>query len=370
MLSLSQLFVHPVKSLRGLQLSHAQVDLPGLAFDRTFMLTDPDGTFITARQYPQLVLLTPALLPDGLLITTPDGSTITISLSDFAAESHPTEVWGNHFTALVASAAINQWFSRYLQREVQLRWVGPELTRRVKNRPEIPLTFTDGSPLMLINEGSLRDLQQRCPSSVRLEQLRPNLLVSGADAYAEDHWQVLRIGDILFEVIKPCSRCILTTVSVESGRKHPNQEPLRTLQSYRTDANGKVDFGINLLARSRGILRFGDSVEILSTKQATGYQPQVLAEEEKRRPAKRRHQTVNIRYNDVTFVGNNQETILEQLEQQGLRIPYSCRAGLCGSCRITLVNGEVNLLKLNALGADNRLLACSCLPDGDIELAL
>jgi uncharacterized protein len=72
-ITLSKIYVHPVKSLRGLQLSHAQASSSGLAFDRTFMITEPDGTFITARQYPQMVMFTPALLPDGLFLTAPDG---------------------------------------------------------------------------------------------------------------------------------------------------------------------------------------------------------------------------------------------------------------------------------------------------------
>ncbi|EKK5173894.1 MOSC N-terminal beta barrel domain-containing protein, partial [Cronobacter sakazakii] len=96
---LSQLFIHPVKSMRGLQVSHALADVSGLTFDRAFMVTETDGTFITARQYPQMVLFTPALLPDGLHLTAPDGSSAAIRFADFAAAPAPTEVWGNHFTA-------------------------------------------------------------------------------------------------------------------------------------------------------------------------------------------------------------------------------------------------------------------------------
>ena len=138
------------------------------------MITEPDGTFITARQYPQMVLFTPALLPDGLFLTAPDGESAAIRFSDFAAAPQPTEVWGNHFTALIAPDEINRWLSGYFQRDVQLRWLGPELTRRVKKHPEIPLTFADGYPYLLINRASFNDLQQRCPGSIKLEQFRPN----------------------------------------------------------------------------------------------------------------------------------------------------------------------------------------------------
>ena len=106
MLTLSRLFIHPVKSMRGVHLSHAQALESGLAFDRIFMVTDLDGTFITARQYPEMVRFTPALLTDGLSLQAPDGSQAMIHFSDFAAQEAPTEVWGNHFTARIAPDAM------------------------------------------------------------------------------------------------------------------------------------------------------------------------------------------------------------------------------------------------------------------------
>lgn len=367
MITLSRLYVHPVKSLRGLQLSHAQVASHGLAFDRTFMITEPDGTFITARQYPQMVLFTPALVADGLFLTAPDGSSATVRYSDFAAEEHPSEVWGNRFTARVAPSAINHWLSGYFQREVQLRWVGPTLSRKVTKHPEVPLSFADGYPYLLINEASFQDLQQRCPSSIKLEQFRPNLVVTGTHAWAEDSWQMIRVGDVTFDLVRPCSRCILTTVSTERGRKHPAGEPLNTLQQFRTADNGAIDFGQNMIARNSGIIRVGDTINVLSTKTARVYHSgavnenlQIKAEGSK---------SITIHYEGKVFSGNNQQILLEQLEQQGIRIPYSCRAGLCGSCRITLLEGEVAPLKQNAIANDGTVLCCSCIPKSNLKLA-
>lgn len=86
---------------------------------------------------------------------------------------------------------------RLFSRDVQLRWVGPQLTRRVKRHNAVPLGFADGYPYLLTNEASLRDLQQRCPAGVQMEQFRPNLVVSGVAAREEDSWKVLRIGDVI-----------------------------------------------------------------------------------------------------------------------------------------------------------------------------
>ncbi|HCB2600048.1 TPA: YcbX family protein [Citrobacter koseri] len=367
MVTLTRLFIHPVKSMRGIGLTHALADISGLAFDRIFMVTEPDGTFITARQFPQMVRFTPSPLHDGLHLSAPDGSSVVVRFADFAAQDAPTEVWGNHFTARIAPDAINQWLSGFFSRDVQLRWVGSQLTRRVKRRDDVPLSFADGYPFLLANEASLRDLQQRCPAGVKIEQFRPNLVVSGAAPWEEDTWKVIRIGDVVFDVAKPCSRCIFTTVSPEKGQKHPTGEPLATLQTFRTaQDNGDVDFGQNLIARNSGVIRVGDEVDILATAPAKPYG--AANSDDAVAPEKQPDTTVTIDWQGQTFRGNNQQVLLEQLENQGIRIPYSCRAGICGSCRITLLEGEVSPLKKSAINDDGTILSCSCVPKTALRL--
>lgn len=367
--TLSRLFVHPVKSMRGIGLTHALADISGLAFDRIFMLTDTDGTFITARQYPQLVRFSPSLLADGLHLTAPDGSSAVVRFADFAPQSAPTEVWGNHFTAQVAPETINNWLSVFFPHTVQLRWVGPTPTRRVKRFEAVPLGFADGFPYLLTNEASLRDLQHRCPASVKMEQFRPNLVVTGAQAWEEDGWKTIRIGEVIFDVVKPCSRCIFTTISPERGQKHPAGEPLATLQRFRTaQDNGDVDFGQNLIPRNSGLVRVGDEVVVLATKPAKIYA--AGAQVEALTPVVEAEGTVNITWQEQTFSGNNQQVLLEQLEGQGIRVPYSCRAGICGCCRIRLLDGEVSALKASAIGADGTILSCSCIPKTALRLGV
>lgn len=367
MATLSRLFIHPVKSMRGIGLSHALADASGFAFDRIFMVTEPDGTFITARQFPQMVRFIPVPVHDGLHLTAPDGSSIIVRFSDFAPADAPTEVWGNHFTARIAPDEINRWLSEFFSRPVQLRWVGPELTRRVEKFAAVPLSFADGFPFLLTSEASLRDLQSRCTASVQMEQFRPNLVVAGSAAWEEDTWKVIRIGSVIFDVVKPCSRCIFTTVSPEKGQKHPSGEPLKTLQSFRTaQDNGDVDFGQNLIPRSSGVIRVGDEIEILAT--APGRIYGAGAEEETTEVEAQPETAVTLQWQGQTLRGNNQQVLLEQLEQAGIRIPYSCRAGICGCCRITLVEGEVTALKKSAIGGDGTILCCSCIPKTSLQL--
>ncbi|HFZ8995276.1 TPA: YcbX family protein [Citrobacter freundii] len=367
MVTLTRLFSHPVKSMRGIGLTHTLADISGLAFDRIFMVTEPDGTFITARQFPQMVRFIPAPLSDGLHLTAPDGRSARVRFSDFTSQEEPTEVWGNHFTARVAPQAINQWLSGFFSRDVQLRWVGPQPSRRVKRHADVPLAFADGYPFLLTSEASLRDLQQRCPAGVKMEQFRPNLVVAGAAAWEEDTWRTIRIGEVIFDVVKPCSRCVLTTINPERGQKHPSGEPLATLQKFRTAAdNGDVDFGQNLIARNSGVIQVGDRVEILATAPAKVYGAAPV--DDVSTPSPQADATVTIDWQGNAFQGNNQQVLLEQLENQGIRIPYSCRAGICGSCRIRLLEGEVSPLKSSAVGDDGTILSCSCVPKTTLKL--
>ncbi len=143
--------------------------------------------------------------------------------------------------------------------------VGPQMTRRVKRHNTVPLSFADGYPYLLANEASLRDLQQRCPASVKMEQL-PQSGGFRRVSLGRRSLKVIRIGDVVFDVVNLVAAVFSTTVSPEKGQKHPAGETLKTLQSFRTaQDNGDVDFGQNLIARNSGVIRVGDEVEILAT---------------------------------------------------------------------------------------------------------
>lgn len=371
MINVSRLYIHPVKSMKGIRLSHAFARESGFTFDRDFMITTPEGTFITARKFPVLLCFIPTVMANGIYIQAPDGEGIAITYQDFETTLQPTEVWGNHFTAYVAPDEINQWFSRYLKMDVQLRWTGEKSTRRVKKNPETAVSFADGYPYLLINEASFQYLQQRCPASINIEQFRGNILITGAKPFEEDTWQTIRVGSVVMDLMKPCSRCIMTTISIDKGVKHPNTEPLSTLQTFRSDETGDVDFGQNVIIRQTGIIRVGDTVEVLAYKEAKQYLVTAPVETQSAPIIENtQEQTVSIEFNGEVFEGNNQEVLLEQLENNGYTIPYSCRAGLCGSCVIQLDEGDVNALKAGAIKRSGKILACSCIPSGNVKLSL
>ena len=99
-------------------------------------------------------------------------------------------------------------------------------------------------------------------------RFRPNLVISGCEPFAEDSWRRIRIGTVAFDVVKPCSRCVFTTVDPDTGDEHPDGERLRTLMSFRRDSNKGVLFGQNLVARGEGFVQLGDPVRILESRDA------------------------------------------------------------------------------------------------------
>jgi uncharacterized protein YcbX len=172
-------------------------------------------------------------------------------------------IWDDVCTALEVSAEANEWFSAALGRTMQLMYM-PETTRRLVDNNyaynnEI-VSFADAYPLMIIGQSSLDDLNNRLETPILMNRFRPNLVFKGGMPYCEDSFNAFRVGEVTFNAVKPCSRCVLTTINQESGAK--GQEPLRTLASYRT-YNNKVMFGQNLLQKNLGVIKTGDKLEVL-----------------------------------------------------------------------------------------------------------
>ena len=261
-MQLSQLFHYPVKSCAGFPLTQASAQLMGLEGDRCWMVADSSGKFITGRQWPRMVLIRPNITPTGLRLEAPDMEPIEVSYRDYVQPQAST-VWSYAFQAWGGSAEVDDWLSFFLGTECRLLYIGQQSQRLLRSDESKPLAFADGYQYLLIGEHSLADLNQRLPDAVPMLQFRPNLVVSGAEAFAEDEWKVLRIGSVVFDVVKPCERCIFTTVDPESGQMHPQKQPLVTLNQYRAFPAGTL-FGQNLVARNSGLLMLGDEVEVLA----------------------------------------------------------------------------------------------------------
>ncbi|MBH3427387.1 MOSC domain-containing protein [Pseudomonas alkylphenolica] len=266
-MQLSALYRYPLKSARGQALQSSSLDALGLSGDRRWMLVERDnGRFLTQRAYPQMSQLTALHGLDGNLTLEASGRTaLTVAVPPADSELRGVTIWRDTFRVPDAGDAAAHWLSEFIGKDVRLVYVPEERTRFLPGGYGLVsdrVAFADGFPLLLIGQGSLDDLVQRVGRPLEMQRFRPNLVVEGAAAFAEDGWKRIRIGEMEFRVLKPCERCILTTIDPQTGERSPDREPLTTLKTYRLK-EGDVLFGQNLVADGAGVLEVGMPVTVL-----------------------------------------------------------------------------------------------------------
>ena len=266
---LSEINIYPIKSLGGISLKSSIVENRGLQFDRRWLLVDEKNQFLTQREFPKMATIGLEILKDCLRVSA-EGKMLEVSFEPKTNKSASVKIWSSRCRARIYESEINQWFSDVLQTNCKLVLMPEESKRKVNyfyavHRDDV-VSFADGYPFLLIGENSLNDLNERLETSVPMNRFRPNLVVSGSEAFAEDEWKKIKIGDATFHVVKPCARCVITTIDQAQGEK-TGVEPLKTLAKYRIPKRSvkkKILFGQNLIAENAGaVLNAGDKVEVL-----------------------------------------------------------------------------------------------------------
>lgn len=211
------------------------------------MLVDEEGRFITQRVVPALSGVEVRLTSRGIQVCVPGRPVVDRETPDGEESRVRVTVWKDTVDAIPVASVIDEWLSHYLGRSVRLMFM-PETARRGLDpdygETEDDVSFADGYPVLLISQASLDDLNNRLDLPIPMNRFRPNLVVTGCEPFEEDLWKVIRIGSMRFRVVKPCARCMITTIDQETGVS--GIEPLRTLASYRQVTN-KVMFGQNLI---------------------------------------------------------------------------------------------------------------------------
>lgn len=265
--TLAAIHRYPIKSTAGESLERARVEEEGIAGDRRFMVVKPDGTFLTARTHPQLQRVQARFDGERLVVVHKSQAhdtlaPLTVERREFAGEPLDTQVWADSFAATTTHVSLDDWFSEAAGEPARLLWVG-ERSPRYREAIGVRVSFADGYPLLLISEASLEDLNARTDGTHVMAQFRPNLVATGTEPYAEDGWKRIRIGEAIFRVDAPCSRCAMVTVDPSRGEKRADKEPLKTLAGYRRGEKGKVYFGQNLVAENSGEIAVNDVIRIL-----------------------------------------------------------------------------------------------------------
>lgn len=382
---LTQLNVYPVKSVAGISLSHAWAQTMGLSFDRRFMVANTAGHFITGRTHPIMSEIQVSLESNGIILDHPSMSPLVLKYTDFDMANVSTHVFSDKFSAYSTTVLANAWFSQLLGGEKQLLYIGENTSFRLRKKENTPLSFADGSPLLLLNQASLDALNARSFETHLMRQFRGNLVVSGAEAFEEDRWAKIRVGSVIFSIDAPCSRCIFTTLDLKTGRFRENAEPLTTLARFRTDEKGNVNFGMNLITLREGMLKVGDDIEVLALRKPEEYKEQVR--EQRQQSAEETFSTIStdaitptdakknlsISIDGAPFMGNNEQVLLLQAEEAGLSLDFGCRVGRCGRCKLRLLEGDVEHPKLPGLSSEEKekglILACSCIPKSPLVLS-
>ena len=269
-LTLAALHIYPVKGLKGIDLQQARCTERGLEHDRRWMVVDAGGEFLSQREYPRMATVWTDIADGALTLSAPDMSTVDVPLDPRPSATLRVRVWNSVCDAVPVSSYADAWLSEYLGQPCRLVYM-PDSTQRLSN-PEHAgdgklVGFADGYAYLATTHASLEDLNKRLAARgaapVPMNRFRPNLVVSGGKAFAEDRWKEIRIGSAVLRAAKPCGRCQVTTTDQATGEV-TGPEPLATLGTFRhSDRYGEM-FGMNLVTVTPGEVRVGDRVEVVT----------------------------------------------------------------------------------------------------------
>jgi uncharacterized protein len=278
----SKLCIYPLKSSQGIELQQAQVQTKGFVGDRVMMLVSGIGKFITQRQFPQLAKIQVSIVGQSITLQVADNSFPSITfISTLNGALIEVELWRDRFLAIDQGNEVAQWFHQFLNLpgDKVCRLVRQSsahnrlLEKKYPNDDDQPLNLADNYPVMLTATASLLELNQRIieihqqgSQAIPMNRFRPNVVIETIEPFMEDSWKLIQIGEIRFQVAKPCSRCIITTINQNDGTRNGLKEPLNTLGTFRQLSEQGVMFGVNLIPQQEGIIQLGDRLEVLETR--------------------------------------------------------------------------------------------------------
>jgi len=265
MITVSSLIYYPIKACRGFEVDSAIVERMGLQNDRRMMVVTPAGKYLTQREHPKLALVTPTLKDGKVTLSAPNYDSIQFGTQS-TGTSQPVSIWKSKgVQAIDQGDEAAQWFSEWLRTPVRLVHIAEGYKRLVNEEYMVNADdhtgFSDGYPILITSEEGLQDLNTRLEVPVPMNRFRPNIVVKGGDAFMEDRWNRIRLGGVQLAVVKPCARCVVTTIDKDTLEK--SKEPLKTLEKYRRHKLGAI-FGQNVIPINGGSIQRGMTVEVLS----------------------------------------------------------------------------------------------------------
>jgi uncharacterized protein len=260
--TVSLLFVYPVKGLKGIAVDAAPATERGLAHDRRFMVVDPSGEFLSQREVPRMATVWTEIAGAELRLAAPDVDEVALPLAPAEGDPMRVRVWDSVCEAVAPSPEVDRWLSDCLGRPCRLVYM-PDSTRRASNArhagPNRLGGFADGYAFLVVSEASLAELNARLARPVPMDRFRPNIVLRGTRAFEEDGWGEFAAGGAVLRMAKPCGRCQVTTTDQSTGEV-TGPEPLATLAGYRDSKEFGARFGMNAVTVRTGDIRVGDPV--------------------------------------------------------------------------------------------------------------
>ena len=275
----SELCIYPFKSCQGIKLKRAEVTPKGFASDREFMLITQKGKFLTQRQFPQLAKVRVQISENQISLSAVDNSVAPLTFQPtLTGTKIEVEIWGDRTTAIDQGDEVAEWFQTFLELDSQKKcrlvkqspqYVRP-INRRAANSTQESVSFADSYPYLLTTTASLnklnhriREIEQQDFRPIPMDRFRPNIVVKTDRSFVEGNWKSIQIGEVKFILVKPCSRCIITTTNQQTGKTSQSREPLRTLGTFRQFGEQGVLFGEYMVPQNLGIIEVGDPVKVL-----------------------------------------------------------------------------------------------------------
>jgi uncharacterized protein len=262
-LSVHSLHIYPIKSCRGIDVAQAELVDTGFKYDRHWMLVDEQGEFLSQRKLPQMAGISCSLQDQHLLVNAKGQAQLEIPLEQTPARYQRVTIWNDECNAALVSEAANTWFSTALGTTCSLVYLPESEKRQVDQRyaePSQIVGFADGFPLLIVSRASIDLLNEKLEQKVTIDRFRPNIVIDGCPAHAEDSWYKIAINGIEIQLAKPCSRCVIPSIDQQSSEKHPTI--LKALASYRRSEN-KIYFGQNGLHNQNGVISIGQRATLL-----------------------------------------------------------------------------------------------------------
>lgn len=263
------LHFYPIKSCGETIAPRAEVTEKGFRYDRHWMVVDSNGNFLTQRELPRMTLIRPELDGNKLIIVGQgESSILEIPVNNDEGLRRQVVVWGNQCDGVDDGDIPAQWFSDYLGVGARLVHMPNDFIRE-KKPGYGRLEFADSYPFLIVSQESLQDLNERIVANdgqpVPMNRFRPNIVVEGCEPYAEDRWGRIKIGEVEFDVVKPCIRCPIPQVDQATSVK--GKEPIKTLYTYRKVSKKDVIFAQKAVNLNVGELVVGQDVEVFNGKE-------------------------------------------------------------------------------------------------------